>query len=109
MGRGSLLYLFFEGVASPRFFRSGGKDAFYMQKPKINRDGTITVRIRATGQVLDLVPFAAYPMLHGGTAEAVDTVPQNNAQTECTAVAPAGERAVAAAQSGPKRKTAARR
>ena len=75
-----------------------------MQKPKPNPDGTITVRIKATGQVLDLVPFAAHPMLHGGTAELVSTE-----GTECAAVAPASERADAAAQSGPRKKTAARR
>lgn len=74
-----------------------------MQKPKLNPDGTITVRIKSSGQVLDLVPMAAYPMLNGGTAELV------NQDEECMALAPAGERAVAAAQGGPRKKTATRR
>lgn len=68
---------------------------------KRNPDGTIKVRIKATGQVLDLVPSAAFPMLHGGTAELADE--------ESMTLAPIAERAVAAAQSGPRKKTAARR
>jgi len=55
-----------------------------MQKPKLNSDGTITVRIKATAQVIDMVPSAAYPMLNGGIAE----VP------ESMVVEPTAERAV---------------
>lgn len=70
-----------------------------MLKPKINGDGTITVRIKATGQVIDMMPSAAYPMLAGGTAE----------QPESMTVEPAAEHAVAAAQAGPKKKQQTRR
>lgn len=66
-----------------------------MITPKLNPDGTITVRIKATRQVLDLVPAAAYPMLNGGTAELIESM----------TVQPAAERAVAPAQSGPKKKS----
>jgi hypothetical protein len=55
----------------------------------------IKVRIRATGQVLEMVPNVAQRMIAGGTAVAV---------TESMAVAPAAERAVAPAQAGPVKK-----
>lgn len=57
----------------------------------------IRVRIRASGQVLDMVPIVARRMIAGGTAEEVPT--------ESMAVSPRLERAVAPAQSGPSKKT----
>ena len=57
--------------------------------------GYIKIRIRATGQVTDMVPNVARRMIAGGTAEEV---------IESTAVAPAPERAVATAQNGPAKK-----
>lgn len=56
------------------------------------------VRIRATGQVLDMIPAAARAMVNGGTAEEVKS-------SESMAVAPNAERAVAPAQAGPKKKS----
>lgn len=53
----------------------------------------IRVRIRASGQVLDMVPAVATAMILGGTAEEVKAPP------ETMAVAPIAERAVTPAQS----------
>jgi hypothetical protein len=58
----------------------------------------IKIRIRETGQVLDMVPDVARAMINGGTAEEVKP-----AQPESMAVAPIAERAVAPAQA-PSRK-----
>lgn len=55
------------------------------------------VRIRATGQVLDMVPDVANAMIKGGTAEEVSKI-------ESAVVEPRAERAVAPAQSGPAKK-----
>jgi hypothetical protein len=66
----------------------------------LNPDGTITVRIKASGQVIDLVAAAAYPMINGGTAELLTP------EIECAAVAPIAERAVGRAQAGPVKKSA---
>jgi hypothetical protein len=54
----------------------------------------LKVRIRASGQVLDMVPAVALRMIAGGTAEEV-----TSSQPESMAVAPIAERAVAPAQS----------
>lgn len=54
------------------------------------------VRIRATGQVTDMLPDVARAMILGGTAEEV--------KSESMAVSPQAERAVAPAQSGPTKK-----
>ena len=56
------------------------------------------IRIKATGQVTEMVPDVARAMILGGTAEEVKT-------TESMAVGNQGERAVAPAQSGPFKKT----
>ena len=55
----------------------------------------IRVRIKATGQVLDMVPATAERMIVGGTATRVENM----------AVAPAAERAVAPAQASTSTKT----
>lgn len=57
------------------------------------------VRIRATRQVLEMVPDVARAMINGGTAELV-TAPATKAksQPETMAVAAVAERAVAPAQ-----------
>jgi hypothetical protein len=60
------------------------------------------IRIKATGQVLDMVPHVADRMIAGGTAELV--ISENKA-IESQAVAPRAERAVTPAQAGPGRKT----
>jgi hypothetical protein len=60
----------------------------------------IKIRIRATGQVTDMVPAVARAMILGGTAEEVKTRP------ESMAVEPVSERAVAPAQNGSSRKPA---
>ena len=60
----------------------------------------IKVRIRATGQVTDMVPNVARRMIAGGTAEEVKKVPV----AESMAVSPVAERAVAPAQAGPSKK-----
>lgn len=62
----------------------------------------IRVRIRATGQVLEMVPSVAQRMIAGKTAEEVSNEPM-----ESMAVAHQAERAVSAAQAGPAKKTAA--
>ena len=56
----------------------------------------IRIRIKATGQVTEMVPDVARTMILGGTAEEVKTI-------ESMSVA-AGERAVAPAQAGPAKK-----
>lgn len=58
------------------------------------------VRIKATGQVVDMVPSVANRMIAGGTAELVESK-----TIESQAVAPRAERTVAPAQAGPARKT----
>jgi hypothetical protein len=57
----------------------------------------IRVRIRATGQVLDMAPAPARAMILGRTAEEVPS-------SESMAVAPIAERAVAPAQAGAAKK-----
>jgi hypothetical protein len=56
----------------------------------------IRIRIRATGQITDMVPNVARAMINGGTAVEV---------TESMTVAPVVERAVAPAQAGPAKKS----
>ena len=58
------------------------------------------VRIRASGQVLDMVPDVARAMILGGTAEEVKAA---QPKTETMAVAPIAEHAVASPQT-PKKK-----
>lgn len=60
------------------------------------------VRIRATGQVLDMIPHVACAMLNGGTAELVET--EQPKAIESQAAAPRAETAVDPAQRGPSRK-----
>jgi hypothetical protein len=52
--------------------------------------GFITIRIRETGQVTEMVPDVARAMILGGTADEVESM----------AVAQSAERAVAPAQAG---------
>lgn len=59
--------------------------------------GFKTIKIRATGQVTEMVPDIARALIGSGMAEEV--------KTESMAVAPAAERVVAPAQSGPTMKT----
>jgi hypothetical protein len=61
----------------------------------------VTIRIKATRQVTDMVPAVANRMIAGGTAELVD----DRNKIESTAVVPRAERAVAPAQAGPAKKT----
>jgi hypothetical protein len=56
-----------------------------------NPNGTVTVRVRATGQVIDMVPESAAAMLYGGTIEEVN--PESTALDSRSA-----ERAVTGAQ-----------
>jgi hypothetical protein len=56
----------------------------------------IRVRIKSTGQVLDMAPVPARAMIQGGTAEEL--------KSESMAVAPIAERAVSPAQAGASRK-----
>jgi hypothetical protein len=67
-----------------------------------NKDGTVTVRIRETGQVLDMVPGPAREMLASGYAE-------DPSRPECAAVEPRAEKAVTPAQAGPTKKSMFRR
>ena len=60
----------------------------------------IRVRIKESGQVLDMVPDVARAMLAGGTAERADL-----GSIESQAVEPRSERAVAPAQAGPQKKS----
>ena len=62
----------------------------------------IRVRVKATGQVLDMVPEVAKRMIAGGTAERINLV---DSPVESMAVAPEAERAVVPAQAGPRKKT----
>jgi hypothetical protein len=59
----------------------------------------IRIRIKATGQVIDMVPAGAFPLLDAGMAERIE--PQ---QPESATVIPISERADAAPQTGPARK-----
>jgi hypothetical protein len=59
----------------------------------------IRVRIRATRQVLEMVPDVAKRMIAGGTAEEV----KSRSQPDTMSVAATSERAVAAAQSPAKK------
>jgi hypothetical protein len=59
----------------------------------------IRVRIRATRQVLEMVPDVAKRMIAGGTAEEV----KSSSQPETMSVAVTSERAVADAQSPAKK------
>jgi len=63
-------------------------------------NGFITVRVRATGQVTEMVPHVARAMILGGTAEEVTTP----GGSESMAVAAVAERAVAASQNKPAKK-----
>jgi len=66
-----------------------------MQK---NPDGTVTVRMRASGQVVDLIPDAARAYLSSGMAEELSQA------KESTMRQPKAERAVSAAQAAPRRR-----
>ncbi len=55
------------------------------------------IKIKSTGQVTEMVPDVARALIGSGMAEEV--------KTESMAVAPAAERAVAPAQSGPNMKS----
>ena len=59
------------------------------------------VRIKATGQVIEVIPSVGRAMVAGGTAEEVRDEPA----AETAALDP-GEKAVTSAQKPPKRKTA---
>ncbi len=61
------------------------------------------VRIRATGQVLEMVPHAANAMIDGGTAELV-LDETKGPKTETTTAMPRSEKAVGPGQNPPKRK-----
>jgi len=63
----------------------------------------ITIRIRETGQVTEMVPDVARAMLASGVAERVDT--KTAARPESAMREPAAERAVAPAQAGPTKKS----
>ena len=58
--------------------------------------GFITIRIKETGQVTEMLPEVARAMIAGGTAEPLET--------ESMAVVPSAEHAVAPAQAGPTKK-----
>lgn len=60
---------------------------------KQNPDGTITVRIKASGQVIDMMPSAAIPMVNGGLAEQFTRV-RDAGVHESAAVDPTGERKI---------------
>ena len=62
------------------------------------------VRIRATGQVIDMVPDVARAMINGGTAEEL-----KNPVVESQAVTGGAERAVAAAHTSERKPARARR
>ncbi len=55
----------------------------------------IKVRIKATGQVLDMLPSAARAMVAGGTAELVGDSNSSQAQPQTAAIEPRNERAIA--------------
>jgi hypothetical protein len=59
--------------------------------------GFITIRIKETGQVTEMVPDVARAMICGGTAVEV--------KPESMAVDPVAERAVLPAQDGPSKKS----
>ena len=59
----------------------------------------IRIRIKATGQVTEMIPSVARAMILGGTAEEVKSKP-----IESMAVTSSVERAVAPAQAGPAKK-----
>lgn len=61
----------------------------------------IRVRIKATGQIVDLVPAVARARISGGTAESLE---ENKAET--TALEPRAETAVTAEHKPPRRKSA---
>jgi len=79
----------------------------------MNDSQLIKMRIKATGQVLDLVPSVARAMFHGGTAELVDVEDAERmrppAGAETASVEPRAERAVARAQAPPKKKAKPRK
>ena len=67
-----------------------------------NSDHTVTVRIKESGQVIDMVPAVARELLNSGFAEQPEFVKARAQQRpESAMVAPRGERAVAPAQAGP--------
>jgi hypothetical protein len=63
----------------------------------VDNSRMIRVRIKASGQVLEMAPHPARAMILGGTAEEV--------KSESMAVAPAVECAVAPAQAEPAKKS----
>ncbi|HEY3972327.1 MAG TPA: hypothetical protein VGM18_04935 [Candidatus Sulfotelmatobacter sp.] len=73
-------------------------------------NGYKTIRVRSTGQVTEMVPDVARAMINSGMAEEVGSPSSSGdrvkpeSKPESTAVAPAGERAVAPAQAGPTKK-----
>ncbi len=64
----------------------------------------IKVRIKATGQVLDMLPSAARAMIAGGTAELVGDSNSSQAQPQTAAIEPRNERAIAPKASARPRK-----
>lgn len=58
----------------------------------------IRIRIKATGQVTEMVPNVARSMILGGTAEEVKSSSVESKPVESMAVAAVAERAVAPAQ-----------
>ena len=62
-----------------------------------NPDGTITVRVKATKQVIDLIPDAARALIGSGIAEEFT-------RKESTMLEPRAEHAVAAAQHAPQKR-----
>lgn len=67
----------------------------------------IRVRIKATGQVIDMVPDRARALIGIGTADAVNEDEAKKLETpgpEAATIAPAQERAVAPAQNKTKKK-----
>lgn len=68
----------------------------------------IQMRIKATGQVLDLVPHVARAMYHGGTAELINESDRDRmtivAPAETAAIEPRAETAVTKAHKPPKKK-----
>jgi len=59
------------------------------------------IRVKSTGQVIDMVPRTAMAMVDGGTAELVE-----DRQTETTTAEPRAEKAIGRGQNPPKRKRA---
>lgn len=65
-------------------------------------NGYKQIRLRATGQVTEMVPDVARQLISSGMAEEVRS---QGAQPESMMVQPAAERAIAPAQNGPSKKS----